>query len=125
MPVVVKLGAASPTIPGGLPRPAPTPNTPDPAPRPGALSSRSFGITTEAATADLLPVVKVVRVAPGSAAEKAGIEAGDAITGVDDKVVFAPDLLDEALGSVGSTFTLTVLDVKTGKTSPVKVNLGR
>jgi serine protease Do len=116
--VEVKLGAARP---GGSP--SPTPNTP--APASGALTSRSFGITTEAATADLLPVVKVTSVTPGSAAEKAGIEVGDAITGVDDKIVFAPDLLEEALGKVGSSFTLTILDVKTGKKTPVKVDLGR
>jgi S1-C subfamily serine protease len=123
VPVDVKLGAADSPRPGSVPTPPTTPDTP--APAPGSLTSKSFGITTEAATADLLPVVKVVRVAPGSAAEKAGIEAGDAITGVDDKVIFAPNLLDEALAKVGSTFTLTVLDVKTGKKTPVKVNLGR
>jgi S1-C subfamily serine protease len=72
-----------------------------------------------------LPVVKVVKVASGSAAEKAGLEVGDAITEVDDKVIFAPDLLEAALGKVGSTFTLTVLDLKTGKKTPVKVTLGR
>jgi len=123
VPVDVKLGAADSPKPGDFPPPTTTPDAP--APAAGSLTSKSFGITTEAATAELLPVVKVVRVAPGSAAEKAGIEVGDAITGIDDKVIFAPNLLDEALGKVGSTFTLTVLDVKTGKKTPVKVNLGR
>ena len=127
VPVDVKLGASDATRPGGIPTPTPTPRpTPDaPAPAPGTLTSKSFGITTEAATADLLPVVKVVSVTPGSPAGKAGIEVGDAITGVDDRIIFAPDLLDEALGKVGSTFTLTILDVKTGKKTPVKVDLSR
>jgi len=125
VPVEVKLAAADTTRPGGIPVPTPRPTPDSPAPAPGSLTSKSFGITTEAATADLLPVVKVVTVARGSAAEKAGIEVGDAITGVDDKIIFAPDLLDAALGKVGSTFTLTVLDVKTGKKTPVKVDLGR
>ncbi len=125
VPVEVKLGAADAPRPGGIPTPTPRP-TPDAPPAiAGALTSKSFGIAVEAATADLLPVVKVVSVARGSAAEKAGIEVGDAITGVDDKVVFAPDLFEAALGKVGSSFTLTVLDVKTGKKTPVQVNLGR
>ncbi|MDR3618703.1 MAG: PDZ domain-containing protein [Paludisphaera borealis] len=119
VPIEVTLAEANSTRPGGTPRPdAPKPN-------PGHLTSKSFGITTEAATADLLPVVKVVAVAAGSLAEKAGIEVGDAITGVDDKIIFAPDLLDEALGKVGATFTLTILDVKTGKKTPVQVTFGQ
>jgi serine protease Do len=72
---------------------------------------------------DLLPVVKVVQVVPGSPAEKAGIEPGDAIVGLNDKVIFAPDLLDEALKTAGNSFTLNVLDVKTGKKTPVKINV--
>ena len=68
-------------------------------------------------------MVKVVQVVPGSPAEKAGIEAGDAIVGLNDKVIFAPDLLDEALKTAGNSFTLNVLDVKTGKKTPVKINV--
>lgn len=125
VPVDVKLAAADAPRPGNAPTPTPAPTPETPTPAPGSLTAKSFGITTEAATSDLLPVVKVVRVAPGSAAEKAGIEVGDAITAIDDKVIFAPNLLDEALAKVGASFTLTVLDVKTGKKTPVKVNLGR
>jgi S1-C subfamily serine protease len=102
--------------------PIPSPET-APAPTGGAVTSRSLGIMAEAGTADLLPVVKVVRVESGSPAERAGIEPGDAIVGLNDKVIFAPDLLDEALKSAGSSFTLTILDVKTGKKTPVKVSL--
>ncbi|MDG3002648.1 PDZ domain-containing protein [Paludisphaera mucosa] len=122
VPVEVVLGAAEP-------KPAPTPAPePDPAPAPspgGGVTSRSFGLTVKPGTADLLPVVKVAAVASGSPAEKAGLEVGDAIVGVDDRVVFAPDLFEEALKNVGSSFTLTVLDVKSGKKTPVKVQLGR
>lgn len=121
VPVEVALGTAP-----AAPAPAPTSPAPTPAGPAGAgVSSRSFGLTVKPGTADLLPVVKVAAVAAGSPAEKAGLEVGDAIVGVDDRVVFAPDLFEEALKSVGSTFTLTVLDVKTGKKTPVRVDLGR
>jgi serine protease Do len=125
VPVQVHLDAMAAAPAGG--RPAP-PNTPLPTPAPaapgaGASSARAIGLVVEAGTADLLPVVKVVQVVPGSAAEKAGIEPGDAIVGLNDKVIFAPDLLDEALKSAGGSFTLNVLDVKTGKKTPVKVNV--
>ena len=106
--------------PGGTPLPAPAPV---PVPGSGATSARAIGIIAEAGTADLLPVVKVVQVVPGSPAEKAGIEPGDAIVGLNDKVIFAPDLLDEALKTAGNSFTLNVLDVKTGKKTPVKINV--
>ncbi len=104
--------------PGGAPVPVPVP-----VPGGGATSARAIGLVVEAGTADLLPVVKVVQVVPGSPAEKAGIEPGDAIVGLNDKVIFAPDLLDEALKTAGNTFTLNVLDVKTGKKTPVKINV--
>ncbi len=106
--------------PGGAPVPAPTPV---PVPGGGATSARAIGLIAEAGTADLLPVVKVVQVVPGSPAEKAGIEPGDAIVGLNDKVIFAPDLLEEALKTAGSSFTLNVLNVKTGKKTPVKINV--
>jgi S1-C subfamily serine protease len=107
--------------------PSATPAGPAPAPTPipggGVTSARGLGIIAEAGTADLLPVVKVVQVVQGSPADKAGIEVGDAIVGLNDKVIFAPDLLDEALKTAGNSFTLSVLDVKTGKKTPVKINL--
>jgi S1-C subfamily serine protease len=109
-------------VPGSAPLPAPVP-VPVPVPGSGATSARAIGIIAEAGTADLLPVVKVVQVVPGSPAEKAGIEPGDAIVGLNDKVIFAPDLLDEALKTAGNSFTLNVLDVKTGKKTPVKINV--
>jgi serine protease Do len=122
VPVQVHFEAAATGIQGANPAPG---NTPLPAPVPGSAptSARALGIIAEAGTADLLPVVKVVQVVPGSPAEKAGIEAGDAIVGLNDKVIFAPDLLDEALKTAGNSFTLNVLDVKTGKKSPVKINV--
>ena len=43
--------------------------------------------------------------------------------GLNDKVIFAPDLLDEALKNAGNSFTLSILDVKTGRKTPVKINL--
>jgi S1-C subfamily serine protease len=120
VPVKVELGAVPPAT-------VPTAPNPLPASTPiggrGATSARSLGITTEAGSVDLLPVVKVVQVQPGSPAAKAGIEPGDAIVGVNDKVIFAPDLLDEALKDAGDSFTLKILDVKTGKKTLVKISL--
>jgi len=111
-------------VPEGTPLPAPAPvSVSVPAPGSGATSARAIGLVVEAGTADLLPVVKVVQVVAGSPAEKAGIEPGDAIVGLNDKVIFAPDLLDEALKTAGNSFTLNVLDVKTGKKTPVKINV--
>ncbi|WP_165066154.1 PDZ domain-containing protein [Paludisphaera rhizosphaerae] len=127
VPVEVALGAAPVPSPSPSPTPTPTPGPApsNPAPTGGGLTAQSFGLTVKPGTADLLPVVKVAAVAPGSPAEKAGLEVGDAIVGVDDRVVFAPDLFEQALKSVGSSFTLTVLDVKSGKKTPVKIDLGR
>ncbi|AMV38487.1 PDZ domain-containing protein [Planctomyces sp. SH-PL62] len=121
IPVEVSLGAPEPS-PRPTPLPSPAPEA-DPAPG-GGLTSRRFGLTVKPGTADLLPVVKVAAVAPGSPADRAGLQVGDAIVGVDDRVVFAPDLFEEALKGVSkTTFTLTVLDVKSGKKTPVKVDL--
>lgn len=132
VPVEVEIG--KPTSGVGtspIPRPEPTP-TPSPSPSPSpsptlgsGATSRSIGLTVKPGTADLLPVVKVAAVAPGSPAAKAGLEVGDAIVGVNDRVVFAPDILEEALKAAGPSFTLTVLDVKSGKKSQVKVEAGR
>jgi serine protease Do len=125
VPVQVHLDAvaAAPSVgrpaPGSAPLPTPAPT----APGGGALSARGIGLVVEAGTADLLPVVKVIQVSPESPAERAGIEPGDAIVGLNDKVIFAPDLLDEAMKTAGDSFTLNVLDVKTGKKTPVKINV--
>ena len=124
VPVQVHFEAVAAAPPGSAPAPGNVPQSaPAPTPSSGPTSARSLGIVAEAGTADLLPVVKVVQVVPGSPAEKAGIEPGDAIVGLNDKVIFAPELLDEALRTAGSSFTLNVLDVKTGKKTPVKINL--
>jgi S1-C subfamily serine protease len=123
VPVEVALGGP----PAPTPSPSPTPRpTPEPSPTPaGGVNSQRIGLTVKPGTADLLPVVKVTAVVPGGPAARAGVEVGDAIVGVNDRVVFAPDLFEEALKDVGPSFTLTVLDVKTGKKTPMKVDLGR
>jgi serine protease Do len=121
VPVEVQLGTApSATVPSSEPTP---PASTTPSNLPGSSTARALGLTTQSGTVDLLPVVKVVEVQPGSPAAKAGIEPGDAIVGLNDKVVFAPDLLDEALKNAGNSFTLNILDVKTGKKTPVKINI--
>jgi S1-C subfamily serine protease len=126
VPVQVHFEAVAAAPTGSAPAPENVPQSapaPTPTPSSGPTSARALGIVAEAGTADLLPVVKVVQVVPGSPAEKAGIEPGDAIVGLNDKVVFAPELLDEALRTAGTAFTLNVLDVKTGKKTPVKINI--
>ncbi len=124
VPVQVHFDAAGAVTQGTNPAPGSTPlPAPAPVPGTGTTSARAIGIIAEAGTADLLPVVKVVQVVPGSPAEKAGIEPGDAIVGLNDKVIFAPDLLDEALKTAGNSFTLNLLDGKTGKKTPVKINV--
>jgi S1-C subfamily serine protease len=120
-------GPAATTESGPVPAPArpesPRPSAPTSPPPAGAgTSARALGLVLEAGTVDLLPVVKVVRVDPGSPAARAGIEPGDAIVGLNDKVIFAPDLFEVALTTAGPSFTLSVLDVKTGKKTPVKIN---
>ena len=85
VPVQVHFDAAGAVTQGTNPAPGSTP-LPVPVPGSGATSARAIGIIAEAGTADLLPVVKVVQVVPGSPAEKAGIEPGDAIVGLNDKV---------------------------------------
>jgi len=112
VPVEVALGEERPAHAG----PAST------APAAGG-SFRSLGVTVEAATADSLPVVKVAQVTPGSPADNAGIKPGDAIVALNGAVIFAPDLLEEAVKKAGQTFTLTVLDSRTGKKNQVKINL--
>jgi serine protease Do len=110
--VAIPLGDEQPT-PAGAPSAAPA----------GSGSIGSLGVTVEAATADSLPLVKVARVTPGSPADNAGIQPGDAIVALNGSVIFAPDLLEESLKKAGQSFTLTVLDSKTGKKNQVKINL--
>jgi hypothetical protein len=103
----------------------PTPAGPASTAPAGGGSFRSLGVTVEAATADSLPLVKVARVTPGSPADNAGIKPGDAIVALNGAVIFAPDLLEEGVKKAGQSFTLTVLDSRTGKKNQVKINLGR
>jgi S1-C subfamily serine protease len=85
----------------------------------------SLGVTVESATAKLLPQVKVSRVAPGSPADNAGIKPGDVISAVNGAPIFTPDLLEEEVKKAGQSFTLSVLDSRTGKNNELKINLGR
>jgi S1-C subfamily serine protease len=94
-------------------------------PSPGGGLLSSLGVTIESATADSLPVVKVSRVSPGSPADNAGIKPGDVISAVNRAAIFAPDLLEEEIKKAGQSFTLSVLDSRTGKKNELKINLDR
>jgi len=116
VPVEVALGEERPAPAG----PAPAPSAPA-----AGGSLRELGVTVEAATADSLPLVKVAQVTPESPAENAGIKPGDVIVALNGAVIFAPDLLEESVKKAGQSFTLTILDSRTGKKNQVKINLAR
>jgi S1-C subfamily serine protease len=118
VPVEIALGEDRPA-------PAAPGSTPTPATSVEGVSLKSLGVSVEAATVDSPPLVKVVRVTAGSPAEDAGIKPGDAILAVNGSVVFAPDLLEDALKTAGPSLTLTVLDSRTGKKNQLKINLPR
>ena len=115
VPVEVALG--KPNLDPQAPSSSPKPSNP-PAGKPGAL-----GAVTVETTVNQIPAVKVTRVEPGSPADKAGLEPGDVITAVNDVVILSADQFDETIQKSGPTLTLTVVDVKSGKKTPVKVNL--
>ena len=62
--------------------------------------------------------------APGSPAEKAGIEPGDVIVEADGAPITSPDQLLSAVRKSGPNLDLTVRDSRTGKDTPVKVPMG-
>jgi S1-C subfamily serine protease len=120
------------TGPGAPGRPAPRidrapdvaatkPSEPSPAP---AAPSRSLGISAEAITIGQRTALKVVRVEPGSLADKAGLESGDVLVGANGVAITSPEQLATALRKSGSTLTLVIRDVRSGRDTSVRVDFG-
>ncbi|QEH38962.1 hypothetical protein OJF2_75720 [Aquisphaera giovannonii] len=70
-----------------------------------------------------MPAVEVLGVWPGSPAAVAGIEAGDVILAADGRRTRTPDDLRRALAASDSLLELTIIDVRTGFSTPVSVRL--
>lgn len=105
----------------GRPAPAPVP-TPTPSNPRGEVPR--LGATLESVPVNGKPGWKVTGLAEGGPAQQAGFELGDLIVGVDGRVVADLESLNRVLAQSGGQSTLTVRDVRSGKSVPVKVALG-
>ena len=65
----------------------------------------------------------IVRVVPGSAAEKAGLVPGDVILTFNGKPVPSADDLDEAMDTANGKFEVQVWDARTGRKSTISGTL--
>ncbi len=104
------------------PRSAPAPNA-APAPAP-ASGRRSLGISAEAVTVGQRTAMRVVDVDPDSPAGKAGLEKGDVIVEANGAAVTGVEQLAAALRKSGPKLELVVRDTRTGRDTPVTVDLG-
>jgi serine protease Do len=68
--------------------------------------------------------MKVIRVEPGSPAQKAGIEIGDVIVAANGVPVTGVEVLSAVLKKSGPSLTVTVRDTRTGRDLPVEVKVG-
>ncbi len=110
----------TPAEPG---RPAPVPPV-EPVPsNPGGAVDR-LGATLESVPVNGKPGWKVTSLTAGGPAQEAGFEVGDLIVGIDGRVVADLASLNRVLAQAGGQATLTVRDVRSGKSVPVKVALG-
>jgi S1-C subfamily serine protease len=85
---------------------------------------RSLGLMAEPVRLGQRTALKVVRVEPGSAAQKAGIEPDDILVAANGAPLTGPEQLGNALRKSGPTLTLTVRDSRSGKDVPVEVVIG-
>ena len=93
-------------------------------PAPVDSSRRSLGVSAETVTLGQRTALKIVRVEPGSPAEKAGIEPGDVIVAANGSPITGIEQLGPALRKSGPNLELTIRDTRTGKDVPVAVSLG-
>jgi serine protease Do len=97
----------------------------------GRVNRGFLGVTTQALTADLAKQFEVERgalvteVSPDSAAQKAGLESGDIITRVNTTDISDPRGLALAVSRVAPDTEVTVIYLREGKKTTVKVKLGR
>jgi len=95
------------------PKPAPTEQPP----------KVSLGLSAEPVALGSRSVLKVTRIDPAGLAAKAGLEVNDIIVAANGIPTTGPEQLLGALRKSGPTLTLTVRDSRTGKDTPVEVNL--
>jgi S1-C subfamily serine protease len=99
------------------------PVDPNSRPEPSDAPKPSIGLSAEPVTLGQRTAMKVVRVEPGSPAQKAGFEIGDVIVAANGAPITGAEQLAAAFRKSGSTLTLTVRDTRTGKEVPVKLQL--
>jgi serine protease Do len=122
------LAEASPTDPAPaaadrIPRsPGLRPDAPPGSTRAAKSALTALGLTGEALDARGKFAFRVSSVEPGGPSQRSGLEPGDVIIGVNDKALTGIDQLDE-LARQGGRLNLVVLDVNTGKTARVPVEL--
>jgi serine protease Do len=88
-----------------------------------STSKVSLGISAEPVSLGSRSVMKVTRVDPNGLGAKAGLELNDIIVAANGIPTTGPEQLRGALRKSGPTLTLTVRDSRTGKDTPVEVNL--
>jgi S1-C subfamily serine protease len=112
-------------VPLGNPRTGAPSNTADPTsrPEPADAPKPAIGLSAEPVTLGQRTAMKVVRVEPGSPAQKAGFEIGDVIVAANGAPITGAEQLSAAFRKSGSTLTLTVRDTRTGKEVPVKIQV--
>ncbi len=90
--------------------------------RDGRAVLQALGLTGEAKTVQGKFIIRVSSVERGGASQHAGLEPGDIIIGANDKALTGLEQL-EALSQRGGRVNLVLLDVNTGKTVRVPVDL--
>lgn len=112
------LDAAGAAAPAPAPAPAPTG-----APAAGGASVLAdLGLEAESRTVSGRFVLRVTAVKPSSAAARAGLEAGDVIVGANGQPLADLDGLAQLVRQ-GKNLALLVLDVNSGRTAQVNVDL--
>jgi len=91
---------------------------------PAAAPRIPLGISAESVALGTRTALKVLRVEPGSPAEKAGLEAGDVIVEANGAPITGPEQLVSAVRKSGAALELTVRDSRTGRDTAVQVVLG-
>ena len=97
----------------------------------GQVNRGFLGVTTQPLTADLAKQFEVEHgalitdIAPGSAAEKTGLQRGDIITRLNDTEMSDPRALSLAIGRLAPDTEVTLQYVRDGKKATLKTKLGR
>jgi S1-C subfamily serine protease len=85
------------------------------------VARSSLGMTTEVFKVENRIALRVTSVERSGAAQKAGLEVGDIIAGVEGAAIAAADQL-ETLADKGKPFSLIVIDVNTGRGAQVDID---